>query len=193
MKGKSEKTIEFYFDTTDKKLEFEKKFESAKKLLHLKTNTELFNRLIELLDLNQKTSMSTETSEDKSVDKNEILSDDSFTFLKSESTLDIDPNETFVCTYSQIQELLKFHETFRNLKIMNYEKCGHVARMTLLSQDLYQRYLFWSCSPNLHGDYYINHKMFHSYMCSGILNIQRFFGNWHSKQALSKQNCWNIW
>lgn len=42
---KIRKTIEFYFDTTDKKLEFEKKFESAKKLLHLKTNTELFNRL----------------------------------------------------------------------------------------------------------------------------------------------------
>ncbi|CAG2237593.1 unnamed protein product [Mytilus edulis] len=115
--------------------------------------------------------MSTETS-DKSVNKNEILSNDSITSLKSESTLDIDPNETFVCTYSQIQELFIFHETFRNLKIMNYEKCGHVARMTLLSQDLYQIYLFWSSSPNLHGDYYINYKMFHSYMCSGILNIQ---------------------
>ncbi|CAG2205328.1 unnamed protein product [Mytilus edulis] len=76
---KIRKTIEFYFDTTDKKLEFEKKFESAKKLLHLKTNTELFNRLIELLDLNQKPSMSTEIS-DKSVNKNEILSDDSITF-----------------------------------------------------------------------------------------------------------------
>ncbi|CAG2221820.1 NCK1 [Mytilus edulis] len=55
-----------------------------------------------------------------------------------------------------------------------YSKKKAAIYANSLKPDKYFRRKKANCyiSPNLHGDYYINHKMFHSYIWSGILNIQ---------------------
>lgn len=62
-----------------------------------------------------------------------------------------------------------------NRNIKKYEKCGHVAKLTLISKDLSQRFLFWSSSQIVLEDYYVNHKIFHAYILSGILQIRYEF------------------
>ena len=156
---KPRKSVDLVFSDVSKKLEFENKLESLKQIFDTKSKTELFLQMMDLA-LMKTTKFETPAASEKMDIDTEM------------TKRQFEPNEMFLCTLSQIQELLDLQSKIGKLSIYHMEKLGHVCQLTLIPTETVPSYVFWNSSPNMNGDFYINYKMFHAYCCSGILQVQ---------------------
>jgi hypothetical protein len=79
-------------------------------------------------------------------------------------------HDNFICAKDKLFELVAVMQN-NPYEIVGYEQVGHVVIVTLM-HTAHHTFHRWSSSAPLKGDYLINYRMLHAYLCSGIRAVQ---------------------
>ena len=148
---KSRKVMDFTFENDAKKMMFDAKFEEFKQKMNVKTNTECLTKLMESYESKGQSSSNDSKHEDRDGDN-------------------ID-DELFMCTKSQLLQLIGIMNEFGPMDLISYSRCGHVAQ-TALQGKFKSNVIMWNSSQRINNDFLVNYKAIHSYLCSGMLPCQ---------------------
>ena len=146
---KPRKTLDFMFKTDCEKLLFEKKFEQVKSLLKLKSNTEVFDHLMD------------------SYIKEFVHESEKESLQNQDDNLDL-----FLCSKQKLFDLVRLSQRYGPLEPLDMDKIGHVARLAIKPLAGRMVPFFWHSSSAMAEDYTINYRLIHSYLCAGMFPAQ---------------------
>ena len=138
---KLRKSLDISFGSEEEKDNFNKRWASAKQMLSAQSNEQLLSRMLD-----------------------SVLSEDSSPNIAS-SSINSSKDENFICSKRQFYFLMDHC----NVEVHQYGKNGHVAEARLVDRQT-NRTFNWSSSASLADNYEINHKLYHAFLCSGMLN-----------------------
>ena len=145
---KIRKTIDIYFDSQDKKMEFETKIQLAKKKLKCLTTEQLLSRLLE------------SSITDRVIPEGHT----------PRSKNNLSNQQYFLCSKEKIFELVELCRSQQ--EIVQFEQIHHVGILFLRARNTSTSETTWTSSPYFEGNYHINYKLVHSYLCAGIRATQ---------------------